>query len=314
MNAVFQFPKVGDFPKPAISKTRIRTYRQCALRFGFEYVERREHEVDAAAEFFGRAMHQAAALYYIGVQHDAVPPLQALISEFEFVWKAEIDKAAAPLRYAAGYDFHAMTALGRELLEIFVRDVRPRRVIAVEQRFAVPLTEGMTLTGILDLVELDQDSDAIVTDLKTACGRMSDHQANQQIDGRVYAFALRQLGLNTSPESTLVRYDVLIKRKRPALSSTYADQPAESIHSFTRWLQPVLDGIRRGRFYPQRGWYCKYCPFARACQQKQSMSLPVRRQSLAGSGAPSISPAVCLRIGAAAAPVSSAAASVRRPS
>jgi len=314
--AAFVFPEVPDWPRPATSKTRINTYRTCPLRYGFQYVSRQAREFVLAAELFGRAMHQAVAHYYRGRQQGVIVTHSVLAEEFRLAFAAEIEKTEAPLRYANGYDESSMRSLGIELLSIFLRDVRPRRIVAVEQRFAVPLGEpaaGVTaiLIGILDLVEVDEDGDAIVVELKTGPGRISDRQAFEQLDGRVYAYALTQLGMRKPGESMLTRYDVLIKRKHPALAQTYAAQTDGRIRAFADWVQPVLEGIRRERFSPKRGWYCAHCPFQNRCQVKPLCSLPaVNRQSLAGSGVPLINPAVYAT--RAAAPASAAVLGARQ--
>ncbi len=271
MSAAFVFPEVSEWPKPATSKTRINTYRTCPWRYDAEYESRRPREFVLAAEIFGRAMHRAVALFYAAYQQAIALKAADLVEDFAEAWNADIANALAPVRFASGYDRYSMFGLGSALLEIFLRDVRPRRVVAVEQRFAVPLG-SLALIGIMDLVEVDDDGEPIVVDLKTGCGCMSERQASTQLDGRIYAFALKQMGMLEAGDDVLTRYDVLIKRKRPAMRPTFDTQSAASIASFPAWVQPILDGIRLGRFHRRRGWYCKYCPFQLACERESRRS------------------------------------------
>ena len=94
---------------------------------------------------------------------------------------------------------------------------------------------------------------------------MSTISAENQLDGLVYAYALDQLGFRTTEKETLVRYDVLVKTKKPSFQQVYYNKEAGDYRRLTRWIKEILQAIDRESFFPNFGWACKQCPFKRTC-------------------------------------------------
>src|SRR5438093_13427331 len=103
-----------------------------------------------------------------------------------------------------------------------------RKIEAIEYPFAVTLSDPNTgepldvsLVGIVDLIESDDEGNLIIAELKTSSKRYADSQGENQLDGLIYAYAMNQLGFRTTNAETLIRYDVLVKTKSPAFQQIY---------------------------------------------------------------------------------------------
>ena len=253
-----------------ISKTHMQTYLMCPRKFYFQYVINLPWEFTPASLPFGRALHAAVALFYRKLKQEQVKlDLPLLLAEFKAAWSHET--TGRDIAFALSTK-ESMEGLGMALLKRFWEQVKPRSVEAIELPFSVPIYDPdggrpleFTLVGIIDLIESDEEGNIIVSELKTSSKRYADSQAENQLDGMIYAYALDQLGFRTTDQQTLIRYDVLVKTKTPAFQQVYLNKEAGDYRRLTRWIKEILQALDRGAFYPNFGWACKQCQFKRAC-------------------------------------------------
>src|SRR5438093_12180788 len=108
-----------------------------------------------------------------------------------------------------------MAGLGGALLRSFYEDIRPRKVEVVEYPFSVPLYDpdggkklDYALVGKIDLIESEDEGNLIIAELKTSSKRYADSQAETQLHGLIYAYALDQLDLRRAENRTVLRQGV----------------------------------------------------------------------------------------------------------
>src|SRR2546425_3142883 len=253
-----------------ISKSHIQTYLICPRKFYFQYVVALPWEFVPASLPFGSALHAAAAFFYRTLKEGGRPDLAFVLSEFKRTWEEETEGKA--IGYAPGSSKESMEGLGIILLRMFYEEIAPRKVEVVDYPFSVPLYDPdggkkleYALVGKIDLIESDEEENLIISELKTSSKRFADSQGENQLDGLVYAYALDQLGFRTDENRTLIRYDVLVKTKKPGFQQVYFNKESGDYRRLTRWIKEILHAIDRETFYPNFGWACKQCPFKRAC-------------------------------------------------
>ena len=198
-------------------------------------------------------------------------PISLVLNAFLQSWSKQLEEDS--VRFFGTETESSLTELGEELLELFRSDIQPRRVRAVEQPFTVPLRTDsenepleVQLVGIFDLLEEDEDGQVIVSELKTASKRFSDTQGENQLDGLVYGYAACELGLSSAGNhDVLIRYDILVKTKKPVFQQVYVSKGEGDYTRLVRWIQEVLHAVEVGAFYPNYGWQCQQCPFQKAC-------------------------------------------------
>jgi len=171
---------------------------------------------------FGRALHAAVAAFYKSIKETGTKPeLESITREFAAVWETDVAGRRLSFKGKSSVDSHL--GLGKALLKKFYEEVRPRKIEAIEYPFAVALSDPNTgepldvsLVGIVDLIESDDEGNLIIAELKTSSKRYADSQGENQLDGLIYAYAMNQLGFRTTNAETLIRYDVLVKTKSQA--------------------------------------------------------------------------------------------------
>jgi CRISPR/Cas system-associated exonuclease Cas4 (RecB family) len=254
-----------------ISKSQIQTYLICPRKFWFQYVMGAMPEFLPASLPFGSALHGAVAAFYRAIKETGTKPELAFITrEFELAW----ERAAVGhrLSFKGKTSVSSQLGLGKALLQKFYDEVKPRKVEAVEYPFAIALSDPNTgapldvsLVGIIDLIESDDDGNLIITELKTSAKRYADSQGENQLDGLIYAYAISRLGFRTINGETLIRYDVLVKTKSPGFQQIYFNKSPEDYGRLVRWIQEILQAIDGESFFPNFGWACHNCQFRRRC-------------------------------------------------
>ena len=254
-----------------ISKSQIQTYLICPRKFWFQYVVGAMPEFVPASLPFGRALHATVAVFYRAVKETGTkPPLESVKREFEMAWETE--SAGQRLAFKGKTSIDSHIGLGKILLEKFYEGVHPRKIEAIEYPFAVSLSDPNTgaqldvsLVGVMDLVESDDEGNLIIAELKTSSKRYGESQGENQLDGLIYAYAMDQLGFRTAGRETLIRYDVLVKTKSPAFQQIYFNKTPSDYGRLARWIQEVLQAIDRESFFPNFGWACQTCQFRSRC-------------------------------------------------
>ena len=255
-----------------ISKGQLATYLLCPKRFWFQYVRGEPWEFTPANLAFGKAIHEAVAGFYrYFAQHREKPIPEEIQRVFRHSWWQQLEEDG--IRFFGDQNEKSLTEQGEKLLKVFHAEVRPRRVKAVESPFTVRIANPngeqsleAKLVGIIDLLEEDDEGSVILSELKTSSKKYSDLQGEYQLDGLVYSYAARQLGLSSSGDGqVLVRYDVLVKTKTPAFQQVYFTKEETDFNRFVRWVQEILQAIEAQVFYPIYGWQCQQCPFRKAC-------------------------------------------------
>jgi CRISPR/Cas system-associated exonuclease Cas4 (RecB family) len=261
-----------------ITKSQLQTYLMCPRKYYFQYVVGETPEFTPSSMAFGKVLHEAVAFFYSRFGADGMkPPLVEVLDEFRLSWSVACLQEPA-IQWDEKHTAAGMEAQGAGMLTRFYEDVQPRRIDAIEYPFAVPLHDpdtgaplDVTLVGIIDLIEADDDGNRIVSELKTAAARMSDSKAESLLDGLIYAYALDQLGIRTADTQTLVRIDVMVKTKTPAFQQVYVNKEAGEYRKLGRWIKQILDAIEAGSFFPVYGWACKGCPFKKACDDGMAL-------------------------------------------
>jgi ATP-dependent helicase/DNAse subunit B len=258
-----------------ISYTQLNTYLKCPQKYEFQYVRGIQWEFIPEYFPFGRAIHEAAKLFYKTLKETGQRiPLVDLTQHFKQTWDKETQ--GNNIRYKEHQNRDTTREKGTQLVKVFYENVAPQRIIGVEVPFSVDLVLEETgevlpckLSGIFDLIESDEEDTLVIVELKTSSKRFSDDQLDLDLQGTLYSYALKQIRVHTNGEDTLVRYDQLLKQKNPDMETYYAVKGNIDYAWAYHLVRKVLSGIDHEVFHPIPGWQCKDCPYGKTCQQEQ---------------------------------------------
>ena len=256
-----------------VSYSQIYAYLIRPAKYAHQNVWGTPWESKPVALAFGSATHKAAESYYLNLKETGeVLPVERIISVFESVFYAESNEAEIRLTYKNGDDYDSLVKQGTELLTLFHSEINPQRVMAVEFPFQVSIPDLSTpgenlpfkLAGFFDLLESDGDT-YVVGELKTSAQKFSNLKLDYDLQATVYSYAMTKLKLAKSPESCLIRYDVLLKTKKPAFERYFVTRTERDHRRLIELVNEVLRAIEHRIFYRNTGWACGDCQFKRAC-------------------------------------------------
>ena len=247
---------------PHCSVSSIKTYLMCPMKYAHRYINNTEASHRSVALVLGRGVHDALESFYrFWQEQDADPPVELVTDTFSTTWRRGL-VGNPPVK---AVDIGADKDMGIALIRTFYEQAsRPLKVLAVEEAFAIPVSEDeeRLLVGAVDALILDKQNRSVLVESKTAKRRWSKDQLAYDFQPTIYQVAIRHMDLVENPA---IRFDFLLKLKVPAFESVEVYRTIAQEQEAFHVLRQVLRAIDAGIFYPVRGWMCGDCEYAHAC-------------------------------------------------
>lgn len=252
-------------PPERLSWSRIRGYLSCSLAYYFRYIANEKPEFTPGALAFGSALHRAMEEALVGRMAGQEIPLDDLVG----VFGASLDEAdaEAPIRWSEKETWASVIGQARAMLEVWLAQPRPGKILAVEESFDVELTPWLRLSGRVDVVEESEDGQhLLLTDLKTSRSTWGEEQVLQGQDQLVlYREGLRSL-IESVGKPVKLGWEVLLKQKTPRVDRIELTDPPTAERAI-RTAMIVREAIGRQIFAPSPGLSCHGCPYRGACRR-----------------------------------------------
>lgn len=249
-----------------LSHSRLYSYRQCSLKFRFQYVDRLKGAFVPAPLVFGSAFHKAVEEALVASMAGAFLPVEELVR----IFSQEIDAQdpAIPIRFGEKENRETMIEQATRMLSAWVSWERPPgRLLAAEHEFRIPIAEWLPpLVGRIDEI-LELEDHVAVIDVKTSRSRWSDEDVTQHASQLALyragaADILREIG-----KPVRMGFEVITKTKSPTVERIYVDEDTvETLDRQIRAAKLVVEAVERGIHIPSPGWQCSSCPYREACR------------------------------------------------
>jgi CRISPR/Cas system-associated exonuclease Cas4 (RecB family) len=269
-------PRPREETKSSIhfSYSQLGTFLLCPMKYAHHYVWATPWEIKPIALVCGKAIHKAAQVFYTDLKETGDrAPVEKVIGVFELVLEQETSNTEVEFTFKKGETLQSVREQGIELLKLFHAEVKPQKIVAVEFPFSVKVPDIMSgtgnlpveLVGYFDLVESDEQGTYLVVELKTSSQRFSSLKLECDLQATVYSYAMARMKVATSQNSSLVRYDVLLKTKKLAFERYFVTRTQDDYKRLVHLINHVLKAIENRIFYRQTGWQCGDCQFKKAC-------------------------------------------------
>ncbi|MGI8791598.1 MAG: RecB family exonuclease [Acidimicrobiales bacterium] len=250
-----------SLPLPtSLSPSKVGSFKDCALAFRFSAIDRLP-EPPSPWLTKGTLVHRALELLF-WEEPAGQRTIEAALAKLEQA-KTEI---------MTDRDFTGLTLTEAETDEFFgdadllvrryfeLEDPNSVRVIGTELMLEVSLG-SLTLRGIIDRLELDEDGELVVTDYKTGRAPHGNYELSKMAGIQFYAFLCEQV-LGRRP----ARIQLLHLREPVAISTVPSEQ---SIVGMQRRTEAVWKAVERAceqdNFRPRMSRLCDYCSFKEYC-------------------------------------------------
>ena len=250
------------------SVSQLTTFLSCSLAYRFRYVDHVETGLKSSSFALGTAFHCAAEQLHKDMIAGTVREQAAYLAVFDDSLDLEFGNFDVQLK--AGESIDSLHQEGRALLSLYCehRVRQPAKLVAAELCVKRPLVNIATgdeldvpFVAYLDLVERDGGNIAVV-DLKTAARAYAQDDVDANLQLTAYAL-LMLLQAGKAPEH--LRIDALIRTKTPKLQQLVTTRCERDFLRFFELARIVRAAIEEGNYYPNAGWACSNCEFAREC-------------------------------------------------
>jgi putative RecB family exonuclease len=249
-------------PPPHLSPSSMGTFTSCPLAFRFSYLERLP-EVATPPACKGTLVH--LALQHLMWRPAAERTLAAALSDLERAraeLEAETEFSELELSEEEWRQFHAEAeVLVRRYFEI--EDPRTVRVLGVELRVCATTDDGVTIRGIIDRLELDEDGELVVTDYKTGTAPNEGWEQRSMAGVHVYSWLCERM-FGRRP----ARVQLLFLSGPEKIETRATDQ---SLRGAELKSNAVMRAIRvactRHDFRPRASALCAFCSFREFCPE-----------------------------------------------
>ena len=248
------------FPVPtSLSPSRVDAFTTCPLAFRFASIEKLPEPPNVHATK-GSLVHRALELLFVEEPADrtltaALSALDRAASEFQ------TDPEFTLLRLSPEAEAAFVDDAERLVRRYFtMEDPTAIREIGVELRLEAKVGD-VTLRGIIDRLELDEDGELVVTDYKTGRPPFASQEQSKLAGVRFYAFLCQQV-FGRRPSRVQLLY--------LSTGETIVSRPTEQSVSFLpRRTLAVLNAVEKaclsGDFRPHTSGLCTVCAFKPWC-------------------------------------------------
>jgi putative RecB family exonuclease len=250
----------GGYPVPtSLSPSRVSAFTSCPMQFRFSSIERLP-EPPGVATTKGSVVHRALELLFVRPAARRTP--EALRSDLATAldeYSTHPEYVGLRLDEAAAADFAAEC---NDLVDKYLAMEDPTNVreIGLELWMEAPVGD-LTLRGIIDRLELDDDGELVVTDYKTGRAPSGNYEQKSLAGVHFYSFLC---------EAVFGKRPAKIRLMYLKTGETIETVPSEqSVKFITTRTNAVWTAVERacvsGDFRPRSSNLCGFCSFKQWC-------------------------------------------------
>ena len=245
----------------SLSPSRVESFLSCPLAFRFASIEKLP-DPPTVATTRGSLVHRALELLFMRPAADRTAAeldhcVELAITEYrsdpDFTW-LQLDETST-----VKFDGEC-----RELAANYLQMEDPTKVrdIGLELRLEAPVGD-LTLRGIIDRLELDDDGELVVTDYKTGRAPSPNWERKSMSGVHFYAFLCERL-FGKRPASIRLMY----LKSGETITATPTEQSIKFMTTRTGAVwKAVATACERNDFRPRASALCNYCSYQQWCPE-----------------------------------------------
>lgn len=245
----------------SLSPSRIESFLSCPLAFRFTSIEKLP-DPPTVATTRGSLVHRALELLFLRPAPERSPAaldqcIDAAIAEY----REEPDFTLLGLSATDAERFdHECRTLAVNYLDM--EDPTRVRDIGLELKLEAPVGE-LTLRGIIDRLELNDDGELVVTDYKTGKAPPPNYERKSLSGVHFYSFLCESV-FGRRPAAIRLMY----LKSGETITATPSEQSTRFMTTRTRAVwRAVATACERDDFRPRQGALCTYCAYQQWCPE-----------------------------------------------
>ncbi|WP_237228818.1 RecB family exonuclease [Rubinisphaera sp. JC750] len=254
-------------PRPHWSYSAINQYLRCPLQYYFQRILKLPQPAVSSGLVLGSAIHNALAVYHQYLMEKKEPVEQQIRQEFFETWLLRTEEQK--VEFKANESREDLIEQGLALLKLYLEEPPPQNIVAIEQRFLIPLhnSGGEYLeTPLLALTDLiTKETDVLkVTEFKTSVRSYGDFEVEASLQATCYVNAV----IEKTGQMPTVEYAVLVKTKTPKLQRLKTSRTEDDLGRLGDLVQNVERAVANEIFYPiETPLNCSTCSYRQECRE-----------------------------------------------
>ena len=253
--------------RPHWSYSSINQYLRCPLQWFFQRVVEIPVRTSGSGQVLGSAVHAALATYHRSIQANNAVSSDIVVDALVQTWKER--ESEKRLIFRDGETRDDCVAQGVSLIEAYLLEPAPERIVAVEHEMIVPIHNShgeyleKPLVAISDLIT-EHDAGLKVTELKTGSRAYSEADVKTSLQPLCYVHAVTESFFKPVD----VEFAVLVKTKTPKVQRCRAPQTRADVGRLGDIVHAIERAITGNAFYPvESPLNCSTCPFRSPCRE-----------------------------------------------
>ncbi|NTW45518.1 MAG: PD-(D/E)XK nuclease family protein [Candidatus Moranbacteria bacterium] len=239
-----------------ISYSGLEAYRNCPLKYRFQYVENLK-EPKSREQVFGTIIH--SVLRYIHTPASVQPTLDQALNQFSQLWNGDA--------YENETEERAAFSQGVKIISDYYakNDPGEATIVDLESRFALEIGDDSTgrhvVAGIVDRIDATPSGFEII-DYKTARKMPSQEKVDNDLQLSIYLRAFLDRYPKETEHLDRITVSLYYLRHGVKLSST---RTREQLADLDRQFLAAIGDIEAAKFDPILSPLCEWCGYRRYC-------------------------------------------------
>jgi len=249
------------------SYSRIETFRQCPLKYKFNYIDGIKRKTQSIEAFMGSRFHEAMELLYKDIRFKS-PSVNELIEHYNNQWDEKYSDNVFIVKKERTRDDYRR--IGIEAINDYYKRYYPfdqSRVLGIERAFVFSLDDKdeHRLKAIIDRISQAQDSSYEIHDYKTSSSLPDQQQVDKDIQLALYQIALEKMWQDVKKVKLIWHFVAHDKE----LISTRTKDELEAVRNQTIKL---IDEIVAAKDFPAKeSALCRWCSYQEICPQRKHL-------------------------------------------
>lgn len=248
------------------SISRIGTFKDCRLRYKYQYVDHLKVDKETIEAFMGSRAHEALAELYGFIKNGVVKPREWLLARYDDLWDKNLTAAVKVVR--SDYTEDDYRRKGRKCLDDYYREYAPfdqAKVVATEKEISFKLKDGndeISFRGIIDRLDWnDKEKIYEIHDYKTSGSLPTQADADSDDQLGLYHIAVRSLWPDIDRVKLIWHYLLFNKRIESSRTQEKLAELGKDIIQRVGEIEACTD------YPPKRSGLCDWCGFQDICPE-----------------------------------------------
>jgi putative RecB family exonuclease len=247
------------------SYSRLETFKECPLKFKFNYIDKIETEIEGSVEaFLGSRVHETLEKLYKDLMFEKNNSVEELLEFYNSEWKKNWSAGIIIVRSEKGYSEENYRKMGERFITDYYNHYTPfnqSRTIGLETKEHINLDEGEEyhIHIRIDRLSMAPDGTYEIHDYKTSSSLKTQEDADCDKQLAIYAFGIKKMYPDAKKIALVWHYLAFDKEIR----SERSDEQLEILRNDV--LSLINDVESCTNFPPRMSALCSWCEFRAIC-------------------------------------------------